>query len=361
MWKDLYNQNQLTLDIELTTHCNARCPQCSRTNEKDNVKRKPWLELMSVDVDTFAKWFPPNTIDHVKNYHFSGTYGDPGMCKDLDKIVDYILSNSERSSVSVNTNGSMRDSQWWWTLGARSGRRLKFIFDVDGINQEMHSFYRRGTDLATVLDNLEAVLDTDAKVSVLTVLFKHNQHYLDDIQNMCRELGVQQFDSVEGNNFQAGNTYMFVDEDGNEQVLEQVQRNVDDSERSVRRVRDHRYNKKAKQYTDIDCISIKSKNLKVSSMGMVSPCCYLSSGLANLGHYKYTNMVYPNLTDEGVSKDGTSPIIQKYLNNVDKFNLNSSSLYDIVASDWFDRDLVNSWSSMKTSCFGCKKVCGTYK
>lgn len=358
MWKDLYNQRLITLDIELTTHCNARCPQCSRTNEKDRVQKRQWLELTSVDINTFAKWFPADMINNVKNFHFSGTYGDPGMCKDLDKIVDYILVNSERSSVSINTNGSMRDSQWWWSLGAKAGKRLKIIFDIDGIDQEMHSFYRRGTDLQTVIDNMEAVLDTNAKVSVLTVLFKHNQHYLEDIQNMCRKLGVEKFEVVEGNNFQAGNSYMFVDEDGNQQVLEQVQRNIDDSNRINRRVRDHRFNQRAKDYNNIDCISIKSKNLKISSMGMVTPCCYLSNGLANLAYYKHTSQVYPNLTDNGISAEGTSAIIQKFLNNFSYYNLNNNSLYDILSSDWFYKDLPESWNSVSTSCFGCKKVCG---
>ena len=43
MWSDTYQNAELNLDIELTTNCNARCPQCSRTDELNVNKRKDWL------------------------------------------------------------------------------------------------------------------------------------------------------------------------------------------------------------------------------------------------------------------------------------------------------------------------------
>ena len=92
MWVNYYNESRLELDVELTTHCNARCPQCSRTNEFNVSERKEWLPLNQVTIDDFKKWFPKIKIKH---FHFSGKYGDPGMCKDLKLIVENIINNSK--------------------------------------------------------------------------------------------------------------------------------------------------------------------------------------------------------------------------------------------------------------------------
>ena len=96
MWNEYYKQSDLILDVELTTHCNARCPQCSRTNEFDVTKRKKWLPLIQVTISDFKKWFP---IINIKHFHFSGKYGDPGMCKDLKEIVKYIINSNKTTTM----------------------------------------------------------------------------------------------------------------------------------------------------------------------------------------------------------------------------------------------------------------------
>ena len=213
MWFNNYERGKLTLDIELTTNCNAKCPQCTRTDTDNNLNRMSWLKLNQVSLDDFKSWFTLSEIQKIKQFHFSGTYGDPGMCKDLYLIVEHIINNSN-AHVSINTNGGMRDADFWFDLGAIGQKRLSLIFDVDGINQEMHQFYRRGVKLEKVLENLEAAAMTPAKIEVLTVLFKHNEDYLNEIQEMCRDLGATHFDSVEGNNFKDGPIYKFNNEQG---------------------------------------------------------------------------------------------------------------------------------------------------
>jgi len=236
--------HNLTFDVELTTHCNLKCPQCSRTDHRNNLNKMEWLPLTSVSLKDFMKWFPPTIIQSIGCIHFSGTYGDPGMCKDLMDIVKY-LAIEGTCRISINTNGSMRDEEFWFNLAAWGGSRLQLIFDVDGIDQEMHSFYRRGSDLNKVLDAIEVTSGTDANIKVLTVLFKHNQDYLEDIRNMVNERaqGPIKFDEVEGNNFQLGSVYEFLNEDGKTETLEQVTRQDREQglERRTRRVRDHRH------------------------------------------------------------------------------------------------------------------------
>ena len=363
MWNEYHRQSDLSLDIELTTYCNARCPQCSRTDQNDVNKRKHWLPLKQVTYNQFKKWFPK--VSGIRNFHFSGKFGDPGMCKDLYEIVKYILDSDETTTVSVNTNGSMRDEDFWFDFASLGKykpaceynkgdkERLHIIFDVDGIDQDMHSFYRRGTSLDKVLKHIKVACQTLSKVSVLTVMFKHNEDYIEDIQNMCKKLGVKHFDTVEGNNFQDGPEYLFVDENGKQQVLEQITRKDREQglERTNRVVRDHRHDI---NYKEIVCAAAREKNLQVSSNGLVMPCCHLSA----LENHKFASY---NKEDEYLSTYGDyemNNMLSEYINKSDDFNLNHKSIDDIVNNIWYVESLKNSWSSKDTASYACKKVCG---
>lgn len=372
-WYESYLEKTLTLDMELTTFCNAKCPQCSRTDRWNNLEKKSWLPTENVSVEQFSKWLPPEDLNNIKNVHFSGTYGDPGMCKDLFEITEYVL-NSSTCNVSINTNASMRDEMFWWKLGGIGGQRLHVIMDVDGINQEMHSFYRQNTNLKKVLYNLEAIADTDCKLTVLTVLFKHNEDYLEEIRDMCRKLGVTRFDEVEGNNFGSNPIYEFVDTKGVKQELKQITR--EDREQGLvrldRRVRDHRHsenksNKKEeydninnwKNYDEIHCLALAQNNLKVSVSGTITPCCYLSSGIETYGIYKSEKYPYQHLTATGNQKDGLHPMMSEYMKRLDTgdMSLESTSIETILKELWWTQQLQDSWNE-KNPIYGCAKICG---
>ena len=68
-------------------------------------------------------------------------------------MVRYVRENNPDAYIQINTNGSIRDEDWWWDLGVVGGDKLQVWFDVDGIDQEMHSLYRQKTDLEKIKDN----------------------------------------------------------------------------------------------------------------------------------------------------------------------------------------------------------------
>lgn len=352
MWNNYYKSGDLSLNVELSTYCNARCPQCSRTDQNDVNKKKHWVPLTSVTLEQFQNWIP--NPDKIANFHFAGKFGDPGMCKDLYEIVKYILDHSTDTRVFVNTNGSLRDEEFWFNLGSL-GSRLTIIYDVDGIDQEMHGFYRRGTDLQKILNHIEVTCQTPANVRVFSVMFKHNEDYLEQIQDMCRDLGVVDFDSVESNNFKDGSTYDFIDENGTRQTLEQITRKDREQgfDRTNRIIRDHRH----EMYNDIECAASKEMNLEVSAGGMVMPCCHLSA-LEN-----HTFMGY-NKDDAYLSTHGDyelNPMLSEYIERSADFNLNNKTLDEIVNDIWYVENLKQSWSSEETAAFACKKICGKCK
>jgi sulfatase maturation enzyme AslB (radical SAM superfamily) len=142
------------------------------------------------------------------------------MNRELLSMVQYIIDNSN-ATISIDTNGSIRDEEWWWNLGAIGGRRLHVTFAVDGIDQKMHSHYRRNTDLKKVLANMESISQTLSKPRVRTIVFKHNEDYLEQIEEMARSYGASTIEFTPSDRWEKGSVFDFIDEFGNAQKLEQ--------------------------------------------------------------------------------------------------------------------------------------------
>ena len=196
-YSDIIKNNNLKVWVDLSTYCNAACPQCHRTNP-DGLGKVDWLPLIQWNLKQFKNSFP--NLNFIHEFEFCGTWGDPIMNKEILEICEYIIDNSS-SDISIKTNGSMREGDFWWNLGVLCGRRLNIEFAVDGTTQEMHSKYRQKTDLFKVLDHLEIVAQTKTSVSVFTVLFKHNENKIYDIAEMVYKLGAERICFVPSNRF----------------------------------------------------------------------------------------------------------------------------------------------------------------
>ena len=218
-------ETKLTVWLDLSTYCNASCPQCHRTNP-NGLDKVDWLPLIKWSLQDFQKRFPIGTLNCITHFEICGTWGDPAMSKDLVKICKYIIENSS-AKIYINTNGGVRTTKWWHDLGSYCGKRLTVYFDVDGINNEMHQKYRRGVDLQTVLDNMESLSSTDAVAKGFIILFKHNQDHWEDIKRMCEMYGAEHFYIIKSDRFLSNNIFKFVNENGEDELLEEIDKDLD--------------------------------------------------------------------------------------------------------------------------------------
>lgn len=216
----MYKSFGLRVFLDISTYCNAACPQCHRT-DPNGLGKASWLPLIQWDLETFKKAYNLDK-SRVKYYSFNfcGTWGDPVMNKDLVEMVQYIIDNSN-AIITIDTNGSIRDEEWWWRLGSIAGERLVVYFAVDGINQKMHSHYRRNTDLKKILDNMESISYTLSKPRVRTIVFKHNEEYLKQIEELVKARGASLVAFTPSDRWQHGPVFNFTDEEGNAQILQQ--------------------------------------------------------------------------------------------------------------------------------------------
>ena len=332
----LFKLHNMRMSLDLTTYCNAKCPQCHRTN-RWGLGRNEGFPLQHVMMDKFVKAFPPETIKKFKVICLVPTWGDMGMHPEIYDICKYILECHKFNHdfcLQFDTNGSMRDEDFWFKLGGlcrSSGPKLNINFDIDGIDQEMHSMYRRNTDLDKVLRNMEALSLTYAKATSQTILFKHNQPYMKEIKELAKKYGSVYHLFVASERFYPPSLnehgqYNFTDEDGKEYFLEPADTTVLKNA-SISHLRDDDY---ATMKDKVVCRWANDNKININFDGQVWPCCYF--GYSDIGSDSpdHQRRFYDN------------DLIQKYNENRLGNNVYFTPLEEILRNDWWVKHLPES-------------------
>jgi len=217
-YKSLLNKRQLTMWLDISTYCNAGCPQCHRTNP-NGLDKIYWLPLVQWSIDDFKKAFPISSMSRIAKFDICGTWGDPMMNKDIYEICEYIMDTTQGIHLLINTNGSIRDEEWWWKFGTKVRNRCTVFWAVEGITHDQHSMYRQNTDLDKVLRNMESFSAAGGISEVFTVVFKHNERDMHNIAKVSKEHGARQIMFVQSNRFYSHSKFDFVNENGETETL----------------------------------------------------------------------------------------------------------------------------------------------
>ena len=225
-YKNIYDEGELKIFLDLSTYCNSKCPQCHRTNPKGLGKRD-WIPLTQTTIKEFKTQFPKETMKKVLIFHICGTWGDAIACKDIFNIIRYIKNNSN-ARIAFSTNGSLHNEEWWKSLGRVCGERLTVTFAIGGITQEMHSHYRQNTNLQQILNNMRALVSGGSVAASQTIIFDHNKDYLYEIEKKSKEYGCTNNSFIESNRFENGTTeFEFITSTGQHKVLKKVSDDYD--------------------------------------------------------------------------------------------------------------------------------------
>jgi len=181
------------VELELTSKCNAACPACKRTQL--NIKGK--LEINDIVLTDLQKAF--ETIDlEDADIRFCGILGDPCVHNDIESISKYFIDN-KKARVNIYTNGGMQTPKFWANLGYiskinstkhRQGLTVKFA--VDGLEDTNH-LYRRNVNWGKVWANMTAYSQAGGFGIWNFVIFKHNEHQIDQALKKAKELNFNFF------------------------------------------------------------------------------------------------------------------------------------------------------------------------
>jgi MoaA/NifB/PqqE/SkfB family radical SAM enzyme len=337
-----WDASSINLFMDISTYCNAGCPQCHRT-DNTGLGKVDWLPLVQWSLKQFKSVFTPDELKNIKRLHFCGTFGDPMMVKDILKIVKYITSNSN-CGMSFDTNGSMRNEDFWWDLGVTGGNRLTVRFDVDGINQKMHETYRRFTFLDKTLKHMDITSQTNCKVEAQTILFKHNEDYKDEIRELCLQHGAVAHNFVTSDRFSEGPTTSHVDEKGVEFTLEKATGTFETHTDKLKTFLQDKYPAPPPVVEpNITCMWAKPRNeVIVSYDGQVLPCCYHQNNY----HRKLKSLMVDDMYKE-------------YEENKLKYNVFHTPLSEILNSEWWTKklpDSINSDNPIRSCAVNCTKT-----
>ena len=313
--------------VDTTTYCNARCPQCDRNNNKD-LKQVDWLPSLHWSLDQFKYVFSKDVLAKTVYVDLVPTWGDAGMNPHTYDMIKYLVDAAPHVEINFDTNGSMRNEDYWFKLAGLTDR-LNIIFDVDGINQEMHSVYRNNTKLDKVLANMQAAADAGiARIKSQTILFKHNQDYMDDIKQLAFDNGSTSHTTIISDRG-VGPVNSYYDSYTDQSItLEKADLEKTKGGR-VAKVNSALSNK-LQTDESITCTWTANNNFVIGFDGQVYPCCY----------------IYNSATSNRMR--GNKPKDHMYMwyeENKDEYNVFNHSIIDIIKRPYFQQYLPQSWES----------------
>lgn len=394
MDNNFFNFDQLDqLHIELTNACNAACPMCTRFHVNSPLTR-PDLEIDQITIEKFKQYFPPEVVNKCEVILFCGVHGDPGMAKDLYEICEYIDEVSPKTVIRMNTNGGMRKPEFWSKMGTLFSKKLRdhwswqITFSIDGLADTNH-LYRRNVDWDKLVANAKAFIDAGGRAEWDYLIFKHNEHQIDEAKQLSKDMGFYTFVPKKALGVDNGTSLVrmsamtregefdyWIDApvDPKNRNLENPQGPVQDqfwqfSIDDYKRLKENKLTHnnhpervanvydmlRSEDNSTLDTASIKCKaetrkggrEIFVDQKGRVIPCCYMGTHL------------------NGVHSDSQSlqlhHEIQKY--GWDHFDLNKHNLKEIMEGHHLDRVFTDSWT--KPSCAEgkmayCANICGTF-
>lgn len=311
------------LEIELTTKCNASCPQCVRNFY--GGPKWPSLPLISHKLETLQDKLGDflYEIDSVK---LCGTYGDPCV---YDKIVDVVawLKTYKHLHVNINTNGGM-DKDIWTDLAKLMSPTDYITFGIDGLEDTNH-LYRKDVRWDILMRNVKSFINAGGTAAWQFIVFEHNQHQVDEAKILSKALGFKHFLIKKTIRFvnKAHETVSFTPVVHKNKMYElrppTDKKYLFDGYDSFKNI--------DLKTVEIECSAKKINWLYIGADGYVFPCGWLHDRL-----YGYE--------PEKIGDNIKMFKLMELAGGKEKANINYTNIKDIIYGDWF-KVLEASWTN----------------
>jgi hypothetical protein len=240
--------NIRVLHVEPTTVCNAACPQCARENPELYQEHN----RSELTVEQCQQLFTVEFVQQLEKMFMCGNFGDPAAGANTLEIFRWFRSINPTITLGMNSNGSLRTTEWWQDLAAIMNQPNDYVvFSIDGLEDTNH-IYRRNTVWSKLIENAQAFIDAGGHAHWDMLIFDHNQHQLHTAQQLAASMGFQWFRSKVSKRFKT-QPVSWLTPPKNYQLP------------NVNHI-DH-----------IDCHALKERSLFVSATGEIFPCCWIGN------------------------------------------------------------------------------------
>ena len=305
--KTFINTDNLdTINAELSNYCNSACPMCPRFDFDLNLI-KDITNNSHTTLKIIRDRIGSRILSKLKKFYSCGVLGDGAMNPECVEIYDFVKSSGTLST-SLNTNGGLRNTEFWRALAETD---THVVFAIDGLADTNH-LYRRNVKFDKVIQNVQAFIGAGGEADWDFLVFKHNQHQIEEAEELAKKLGFKRFKKKETTRWDDFNS------DGKwiqrkslqigDYELEKVERETTAS--------GHADTQKAKiqdtfKTRKIRCNSFHQNKSEIylAANGEVSPCCWLG----DLKIHEAKNLI----------------------DDYKKININHTTLEDILDGDFF--------------------------
>jgi len=327
--------------VEPTELCQAGCPMCIRFKGNGELNRN--LTNASLSLEQVKNIFPPEKLENIDSFLFCGNFGDPALTPDLLEICEYLYPHV--SWINVITNGGVRKPEWWAKLAKVT---TKVTFSVDGLEDTNH-IYRVGVVWEKVEENMFAYNAAGGYSDWTFLVFKHNQHQVEEARRMSELLGCATFTPKKSARWIIGEDVVKVRNNvtkkKNHLIYPPTDENwINDGVKQVNKAKED-YGSLENMYMNIPikpkCLD-KSK-IYLGATGLVAPCCWIAAGIFDRVKKAEETVI--------------GKVLHKQFGGLDSLNANLHPIENIIEGDFF-KYIEDGWTNPCTRFATCGKNCG---
>jgi len=248
-------------------------------------------------------------LSQLKRFYSCGVLGDGAMNPECVEIYDFVKSSGTLST-SLNTNGGPRNTEFWKALAET---KTHVAFAIDGLKDTNH-LYRRNVKFDKVIENVQAFIGAGGEADWDFLVFKHNQHQIEEAEELSNKLGFKRFNKKE--------TTRWDDFDSTGKWIERKSIQIEDyslekveRETTALGLADTQKEKINNTFNTrkINCNSYHQNRSEIylAANGEVSPCCWLG----DLKIHEAKNII----------------------DDYEKININHTTLEEILDGDFFKK------------------------
>lgn len=354
-------QHLKEFQLEITTYCNASCPQCPRNINGGKIN--PYLPVEHLARETIDAAFGVEICNRLNQVFFCGSYGDPIMHPDFLDIVKDFRAKSSTLWIYIHTNGGVRKPEWWAELAKVINGYGKIDFGIDGLEETNH-LYRRGVHFNRVIENVKAYISAGGKAQWNYIVFEHNEKDIDAAKSLSKELGFEDILIRSTGRFLNHQTLEEMDSwpvfarEGYELKIPKNNKYRNSSMLNLPKLKeDYSDMKDYFNETKIKCDACVGSKAVITAEGLVLPCNFFEHNLYDARFHNRKFMPGANDLHFVDGKNQVEMFIEKY--GRENLNIKYKSLEEIFRNDFW-KDLKHSWGKELGDgrIFECAFSCG---
>jgi len=253
----------ISISFEPTTSCNLRCPECPSG-----------MRAFTRPTGMLKKDFFRQTIDEIHKellYLIFYFQGEPFLNPDFLEMVKYAHDKGIYTATSTNAH-YLTDEKAKRTIESGLDR---LIISIDGTTQDVYKQYRVGGNLEKVLQGARNIVKWKKELKSKTpfvffqfLVVKPNEHQIEDIKRLAKEVGVDQV------RFKTAQVYDYENDPHN--LIPTIGK-------YSRYRRDANGKMQSKSGMKNHCWKLHHANV-ITWDGMVVPCCFDKDAMHRLGN-----------------------------------------------------------------------------